>query len=801
MDLSMKWLNDYVKADMPIKDFVAEMTMSGSKVEKYSSLCENISKVVVGKVTAIEKHADSEKLWICQVDIGNGQSVQIVTAAQNVYAGAVVPVVLDGGSCLDREKKGEVLKIKKSKLRGVESNGMFCSYEELGLEHSDFPYASEDGILIFNDDPDFASFTVGEDVTKAVGIDDTIVEFEITNNRPDCLSVLGLAREAHATFDIPLNIKQPEFKGVDGDISKELTVTVENTKLCSRYMAGMVKNVKIAPSPRWLAERLRASGVRAINNLVDITNFVMLEYGHPMHAFDLRYVEDNNIVVRNAKAGEQITLLDKSVINLSEEMLVIADSKKPMAVAGVMGGEFSGIMADTTTVVFESACFDGVSVRRTAKKIGHRTESSSRFEKGLDPVNAKNALYRALELIEILGCGEVVNTVIDVDHSDKKPQTLHHDYKWVNEHLGADISEEEQIAILKKLGFGYDNGTVIVPNERIDMKLPCDIAEEVARIYGYNRIKSTVPRLSSRSRITKKQAFEDRIISIMTALGCYETMSFSFISPKGYDKCAFEDEKKRSVIITNPLGEDTSVMRTSMIPSMMEIITRNINARTAGARFFEVGRKYIPKDSVDELPDEYDVLSIGIYGAGEDFFTLKGIVEELLDKTGANGVKFSQLRTDKTFHTGRCAQLLTKSGAELGRMGEIHPSVCENYGINARVYIAEIELAKLFRLCGTERKYKSLPKYPATSRDLSLVCDDDVLSGDIIEIITAKAKHLEQVTLFDMYKGEQVSDGKKSLSYKLVFRRNDGTMENEEADKIIENVLKALEEKNITLRA
>ena len=399
MDLSMKWLNDYVKADMPIKDFVADMTMSGSKVETYKSLSEPLSKVVVGKITKIEKHQDSEKLWICQIDIGE-RTVQIVTAAQNCYEGAIVPVVLDGGVVINRKEGGSV-KITKGKLRGVMSEGMMCSFEELGMENSDFPYASPDGILIFNEDPDIDKFELGMDVAKAVGIDDIQVEFEITNNRPDCLSVLGLAREASATFDLPLNYKKPEFKGIDYDISKDVSVTVENTKLCSRYMAGLVKNVKIGPSPRWLAERLRASGVRAINNIVDITNFVMLEYGHPMHAFDLRYVEGGKIIVRSAKEGETLKLLDEAAepVKLSPEMLVIADEKKPMAVAGVMGGEHSGIWDDTVTVVFEAACFDGVSVRRTAKKIGERTEASSRFEKRLDPANAEEALHRALELV------------------------------------------------------------------------------------------------------------------------------------------------------------------------------------------------------------------------------------------------------------------------------------------------------------------------------------------------------------------------------------------------------------------
>ena len=511
MDLSMKWLNDYVKADMPIKEFIDGMTMSGSKVETCRDLSEPLKNIVVGKVVSIEKHTDSDKLWICQLDIGRDAPTQIVTAAQNLYVGAVVPVVLDGGVCIDRQNKS-VMKIKKGKLRGVESNGMMCSFDELGMENSDFPYASPDGILIFNDDPDFDKFKIGEDVTKAVGIDDTVVEFEITNNRPDCLSVLGLAREAHATFQLPLNLKTPEFKGIDCDINNELSVSIENKDLCSRYMAAKVKNIKLAPSPRWLAERLRASGVRAINNFVDITNFVMLEYGHPMHAFDARYVEGNKIVVRNAKNGEILKLLDETTpeLKLSEDMLVICNEKEPMALAGVMGGEHSGIQDDTKDVIFEAACFDGVNVRRTAKKAGVRTESSSRFEKGLDPENAKNALYRALELVELLGCGEVVNTVIDIYPTVKQPNSLTLDCGWINKALGANISREEQLEIFKRLDFTYDEAanTLTPPATRIDIERPCDLAEEVARIYGYNRIASTVPRLASHSVQTPDELLE-----------------------------------------------------------------------------------------------------------------------------------------------------------------------------------------------------------------------------------------------------------------------------------------------------
>lgn len=802
MDLSMKWLNDYVKTDMPIKEFVAGMTMSGSKAETYRDLSEPLKNIVVGRVDSIEKHADSEKLWICQLSIGRDAPVQIVTAAQNLYKGAVVPVVLDGGVCIDRHNK-TVMKIKKGKLRGVESCGMMCSFDELGLENSDFPYASPDGILILNDDPEFEKFEIGCDIVKALGIDDICVEFEITNNRPDCLSVLGLAREAHAAFGLPFNYKAPEFKGIDCDINKELTVTVENDKLCSRYMAAKVKNIRIAPSPRWMAERLRACGVRAINNLVDITNFVMLEYGHPMHAFDARFVEGNKIVVRNAKEGEVLKLLDETTpeLKLSSDMLVICNDKEPMALAGVMGGEHSGIQEDTSEVIFEAACFDGVNVRRTAKKAGVRTESSSRFEKGLDPENAKNALYRALELVELLGCGEVANTVIDVYPNVKKPFSLKLDSDRINKALGSDIPEAEQIDILKRLDFEYDESTKTVtpPAVRIDIERPCDLAEEVARIYGYNNIATTVPRLSSHNAQTPMELFQKKLMGIMLSQGCCETMTFSFISPKGYEKCRIEEKDRESVKIINPLGEDTSVMRTTLIPSMMELAARNINARNLSGRFFEIGRVYKPVGDVNTLPEEKDVLICTVYGENEDFFSIKGIAEEITDKCGIDA-RFTALRSNKTFHTGRCAEI-SAGGRVIGVCGEIHPLVTENYGVEKnRIYMLVLEIEELLESASTDTRYTALPKFPASVRDLSLVCDSELPNGEIEELISGRAKHLESIKLFDVYTGEQIPEGKKSLSYKLTFRKSDGTLTDEESDKIIGKVIDALKEKEIALR-
>lgn len=794
MDLSMKWLNDYVKADMPIKEFCDGMTMSGSKVETYSVQGADITNVVVGKCVAMEKHPDADSLWICKVDVGQAEPIQIVTSAQNMFVDAVIPVALHGATCYNH-KDMSFMKIKKGNMRGVRSEGMMCSYEELNLTLADVPYSSNEGILILNNDPEFDKMTIGMDIHDALGFNDTTVEFEITNNRPDCLSVIGLAREASATFDLPFNYAEPIFEGIEGKATDYINVDVKNATLCSRYMAAVVKNVKIGPSPRWMVERLNASGVRAINNFVDITNFVMLEYGHPMHAFDLRYVDGGKIVVRNADEGEKITILDGTEVELSPEMLIIADEKKPIAVAGVMGGEFSGIMEDTKDVVFEAACFDGVSVRMTAKKINKRTDASSRFEKGIDPINAKAALMRALQLVEMLGCGEVVREYIDVDNANKAPAKLKHDAKWISDHLGIEIPEDEQISIFKKLGFGYEDGCVIVPNTRIDIERQCDLAEEVARIYGYNRIPSTVPKLSSNSKITPIQHFEKRIVDIMVSQGFYETMTFSFISPKGYEKLNFCDNKKSSVVLTNPLGEDTSVMRTSMLPSMMGVVSTNVASRNLAARLFEIGRVFTPTD--ERLPIEEDVLGLCAYGADEDFYTIKGVIEEIFSDLVINA-KFVPVTDNKTFHPGRCANIVN-GDVVIGTVGELHPMAAEKYDVSCRVYAAELYMDKMFAAMGEERKYKPLPKYPAMTRDLSLLCDDEVTSDTIIDIIKANAKFLESVTIFDMYKGEQVPAGKKSLSYKMVLRK-DGTMTDEDADSSVNRVLKALAEKNIVLR-
>ncbi len=795
MDLSMRWLADYVDCEMPIKEFVSGITLSGSKVECYDVEGDYLSNVVVGQVKEIVRHPDSDHMFICQVDVGEGEPVQIVTGAQNVSKNDFVPVAKHKSTVLH---EGKVVKITKGKLRGEASNGMLCSLGELGLTVHDFPYAIEDGIFILGDDCDK---TVCKDIREAIGFNDTKVEFEITSNRPDCMSVIGLARETAATFGKKLNVKKPEYKGVSGDINDIISVKIHNTQLCPRYMAAVVKNVKIGQSPRWLRERLRASGVRPINNFVDITNFVMLEYGHPMHAFDLRYVEGNAINIRNAQQGEKITTLDGIERELSSEMLVIADANKPVAVAGVMGGEYSGIMEDTTTVVFESACFDGASVRTTAKKLGMRTDASSRYEKGLDPHNCYDALMRACQLVEELGAGEVLDTHIDEDFHDDTPKSVKFDPQWINGFLGTDISEQQMKDYLTSLEFEVKDGMVYSPHFRIDIERPCDIAEEVARLYDYNNIPSTIIRGVAQAQRTPAQKFERSVRRAMFSCGVNEIETFSFISPKYYDKiCLPQDSKLRNcVTITNPLGEDTSVMRTTIIPSVCEVLARNSNYRNPECSVFELGNEYIPVEG-EVLPIEPKRLGIGVYDtAGSfDFFSLKGIIENVLDRVGAKNVTFE--RADKdcgydefyAFHPGRCA-VVKVNGVTVGIFGELHPRTLENYGLSTRAYVGKLDIPELMENSDPQKIYKPLPKFPATTRDISVVCDDLLPVAELEKAITkAVGPILEKVTLFDVYKGEQIEQGKKSVSYSISMRSHEGTLTDEQADKAMEKAVKEL---------
>ena len=804
MDLSMRWLSDYVDiGDMSIKDFCAGITMSGSKVEGYETEGSEISKVVVGKILDVKPHEDSDHLVVCQIDVGEAEPVQIVTGAPNIREeniGDLVPAALDGSTL-----PGGV-KIRKGKLRGVVSNGMLCSLGELGLTTHDFPYAIADGIFILKQEID-KPLTVGMDIREAINFNDTTVEFEITSNRPDCLAVLGLARETAATFDVPLNIKEPQFKGAGGDINDILKVNISNKELCSRYCAGVVKNVKIGPSPLWMRERLRASGVRPINNFVDITNYVMLEYGHPMHAFDIRYISGNSINIRNAAEGEKITTLDGVERTLRDNMLVIADAEKPVAVAGVMGGEYSGIMDDTVDVVFESACFDGASVRTTAKALGMRTDASSRFEKGLDPRMCMPALKRAFELVEELGCGEVVSNIIDCSNGVDTQKTAPFDAAWINNFLGTDISEEDMIKYLEKLDIKVKDGIAYAPPYRIDIEFKNDLAEEIARLYGYNNIPQTIIRGIASGELTPAQKFTRKTMNTCTALGANEITTFSFISPKYFDKIRLPENSplRNTVVITNPLGEDTSVMRTTLLPSMCEVLARNYNSRNASVCLFEMGNEYLPKGG--ELPEEPARLCFGMYGDCYDFYSMKGIIEKLLDVMGITAVDYEPCKgvSDNfgeapAFHPGRCAEIF-KDGKAIGIFGELHPETLENYGIETKAYAAKLNIPEMMEL-SQPKTYKPLPKFPASTRDLAVVCDDSIPVAHLEKAITAGVgKILESIKLFDVYKGKQIAEGKKSVAFSIVMRSHEGTLTDEQADAAVKKALKKLSELGAEIRS
>ena len=793
MDLSLRWLADYVDTGVTPKQFCDAMTMSGSKVECYNTEADYISNVVVGKILKIEKHPDADKLQICQIDIGKEEPIQIVTAAQNVYEGMLVPAALDNSTLAGG------IKIKKGKLRGVPSNGMMCSVAELGVTVHDFPYAIEDGIMDIQED-----CKPGDDIRTALGLNDTTVEFEITSNRPDCLSVLGLAREAAATFGKELHMPEVKIENETGDINELLSVEVKNPTLCRRYVARMIKNIKIAPSPRWMRERLRASGVRPINNLVDITNYVMLEYGQPMHAFDYKYLKGNKIVVRNAEEGESIMTLDGVERKLSPEMLCICDAEKPSCVAGVMGGEYSGIQDDTNMVVFESASFLGSSVRTTAKKLGMRTESSGRFEKNLDSRMCMPAIERACQLVEMLGAGEVIGGYIDIDNEGDEPYTIEFCPEWINRFLGIELEAEKMIEILEKIGYKVENNLITVPSFRVgDTRHKADIAEEIARFYGYDVIPNTAVKGASQGALTLRQQFEKKLSRLLMANGCYEVQTYSFISPKYYDKIELpeDSELRRSVVITNPLGEDTSVMRTTCIPSMLEVVARNYNNRNVAGRFFELGTIYLPAESADILPEERGVAVIGSYGEKEDFFAMKGIVLEALDKLGVYGVEFTANKENPTFHRGRCADI-SLGGKKIGEIGEIAPAVLENYGIGTRAYVTTLDIADIFDARIVEKKFKPTPKFPASTRDLAIIGDDELPAASLENAIRAGAgKLLEKVELFDVYKGSSIAEGKKSVAYTMTLRAADRTLTVEECDRAVNKVLKELANIGAELRS
>ena len=797
MNLSRNWLSDFVDVgDISSKDYCDRMTDTGSKVECFEELGNDIENVVVAKIIKITPHENSDHLQICQVDIGNGNTVQIVTGAQNVFEGAIVPAAIPVAKL-----PGDIV-IKPGKLRGVESHGMLCSMGELNLTEHDMPGKEPNGILILDE---CYEEMIGKDIKEALMLNDTVVEFEITSNRPDCLSVIGLARETAVSFDRPLKLHTPVVKGVkDGDkIGNYLSVKIDAPDLCYRYMARVVKNVKIEPSPLWLRMRLRASGVRPINNIVDITNYIMLEYGQPMHAFDYGCLNGSSIIVRRANDGESFMSLDDQEHTLDSSMLVIADNDRAVALAGVMGGANSEIKDTTTTVVFESACFNGASVRVTAKKNGMRTESSARFEKGLDAENCFGGLERACELVELLGAGEVVDELIDIYPTKAETVVLDFDPDRINGFLGTDISYDDMKKTLEALDVKVDGNKLIIPSFRADLGCMNDIAEEIARVYGYNNIVSTQIRgeMTQGGR-TPKQQFEVDLENAMCGMGANQIQTFSFISPKCYDKIrlAKDSALRNSVVISNPLGEDTSVMRTTSLPSMLEIIARNYNFNNEDVRLFEIATVYIPT-TPETLPNENKTVSIGMYGSC-DFFTLKGVCENILKVAGINKYTIRSEANSDSYHPGRCARMYV-GDKEIGILGQVHPLVMQNYGVDCDVYAAELDFDAIFDLMATEKLYTPLPKFPATTRDFSFVCDEDIEVGSIEEeMAKAGGKLVESIALFDIYRGPQVGENKKSVSIRVTLRASDRTLTVEEAEKTSNKILNALNKQfNITLRA
>lgn len=783
MKLSRKWLTEFVTITAGDRDYAEAMTLSGSKVEITEVMGEDIRNVVVGKVTEISRHPDSDHMWVCMVDVGREQPVQIVTGAQNVCTGDLVPAALDGATLPGG------IRINTGKLRGVESCGMLCSLKELGLTVHDFPYAMEDGIFILKED-----CRPGDDVRPVLGLDDHVVEFEITPNRPDCLSVIGLARETAATYRVPLRLHTPAVKGSGGSVVEHLDVEIADADLCPRYTARMVKNVKVAPSPKWLRERLRASGVRPINNIVDITNYVMLEYGQPMHAFDFSCVKGCKIVVRRANEGEVIETLDGNTRRLTPSMLVIADEHRPVGVAGVMGGANSEIVGDTAMVVFESANFNGVSIRQTAVALGMRTDASSRFEKGLDPLGTLPAVERACELVELLGCGEVVDGVIDVIAADQNPVTLTLEPGKINKLLGTDVSREEMVTILEHLGFTVEQDKITVPSWRADVEHYSDIAEEIARFYGYNRIPITLMAgAATRGGFSPKQKAENLAGALCRGMGYSEIMTYSFISPSAYDKIrlAAGDPRRKSVTILNPLGEDTSVMRTTALPSMLEILGRNFSYRNKAVRLYELATVYAPKAD-SSLAHESTVLSLGTYGGDADFFVLKGVVEALLGGLGVKSLSFTAAAEEAAYHPGRCAAV-SSGGVTLGVLGQLHPLTASNYGMDCPVYAAQLDFGAVLAQRAPEALYQPLPRFPAITRDIAVVCDSTISVAVLEDCISRGAGNLvKDVELFDVYTGAPIPEGKKSVAFSLKLRADDRTLTDKEADEDVKQILALL---------
>ncbi len=786
MKLNRKWLHEeFVDlSSVSDKEFVEKLTVFGQKVETYERMDAEIKNVVVGKVLSIVRHENSDHMWVCQVDVGQEEPVQIVTGAQNVNQGDLVPAALHnswlpGG-----------IHITKGKLRGVPSNGMLCSFVELGLTQNDLPGAYEDGIWILNNE----DCKPGDDINLVLGNDDTIVDFEITNNRPDCYSIIGLARESAAAFGLPMKHHEPVVKGSNaGSMYEKLDVEVEATELCNRYSSRMVANVKIGPSPKWLRQRLRANGVRPINNIVDITNYVMLEYGQPMHAFDYRYVGSGKIVVREATEGETLTTLDGNVRNLKPGMLVIADENKPIGLAGIMGGENSEILDDTTTVVFESANFNGTSIRQTALALGMRTESSGKFEKNLDPMMTVPAVERACELVELLECGDVMDGIIDIINFVPSPKTVPLEVEKINNLLGTKISREEMVKYLNLLEIPVEGDMIQVPSWRPDLNLMADIAEEVGRSFGYNEIPTTEFKNATQGGYTPAMELETAGGRLCRALGYSEIITYSFVSPAIFVQIRLpkDDPRRNTLKIQNPLGEDTSIMRTTALPSMLDILSRNSAYHNKAAKLYELAKIYLPTEG-EVLPQEPKILVLGTYGAGETFFTLKGELEAILTGLRMPKASYAAVKDNPSYHPGRCAKV-SIDGVELGYMGQIHPLVAKNYGMDCEVYCAEINFSALMALRKPEPTYTPLPKYPSVSRDLAVVCDEEITVGQVEEVIEkAAGKLLRNIRLFDIYRGTGVPEGKKSMAFSLELRADDRTLTDTDSEQVVSKVLEAL---------
>lgn len=805
MDTSLSWIKAYVPdLDVTAQEYTDAMTLSGTKVEGFKELDADLENIVIGQILKIERHPDADKLVICQVDVGGEAPVQIVTGAPNVEEGQKVPVVLDGGRVAgghDGKMTPGGIRIKKGKLRGVESDGMMCSIEELGQTRELFPEAPEYGIYIFPEDA-----VVGESAVKALGLDDVIFEYEITSNRVDCYSVLGIAREAAATFRKKFVPPVVTVKGSGGDVNDYIRVDVKDADLCPRYCARVVKNIKLAPSPKWMQRRLAVNGIRPINNIVDITNYVMEEYGQPMHAYDLDTISGHQILVRRAEEGEKLVTLDGQERVMDENVLMICDSEKPIGIAGIMGGENSMITDDVKTMLFEAACFDGVNIRLSAKRIGLRTDASGKFEKGLDPNNAQAAIDRACQLIEELGAGEVVDGMVDVYTGIHEESRVPFDAEKINALLGTSLTKEEMLSCLDMVELRYDEKTneIVAPTFRQDILRLADVAEEVARFYGYDNIPTTLP---CGEATTGKLPFKLRVEAVARDIaefcGFSQGMTYSFESPKVFDRLrlAEDDPMRRAIKISNPLGEDFSIMRTTSMNGMLVSLATNYNRRNKNVRLYEMGNIYLAEElPLSELPDERMQFTLGMYGDG-DFYTMKGVVEELFEKLGMRERPHYDPKSQKTYlHPGRQADIYY-DGKKLGYLGEVHPSVADTYGIGERAYVAVLDMPTVTELASFDRKYEGIAKYPAVTRDISMVIPKEVLAGEIEEVIEQKGgSYLESFRLFDIYEGEQIKEGYKSVAYSIVFRGKDRTLEESDISSAMKRILKGLEGLKAELR-